>query len=109
MSSDGTLEPQYGVKTCGKRAERPFDMLGPCLLEPGHDDKCEFQAPGLPTGRISISKVEMPQLGDHPWYSDAEVMKYRKISKRLFRGSLVALTFNLLVSVWQILQLFNVI
>lgn len=112
-----TPAPQYGVKTCGKLLEPPFDALGPCLLEPGHEERgqdvCMVKAPGMGQGVLmnvkAVDGPPMPQLEDHPWYSDAEVTKYRRISKRLFYGSLTALCFNLAVSVWQILGLFNVI
>jgi hypothetical protein len=106
MSSAGT-QPEYGVKTCGKRAETPFDMLGPCLLEPGHEDRCEFQAPGLPDGRIRVSKVE--QLPGHPWFSDGEVLKHRRMARKLFWGSMAAFAFNVAVSVWQVLGLLKIL
>jgi hypothetical protein len=113
MSIDGT-QPEYGVKTCGKRAELPFtELLGPCLLEPGHEDRCEFHAPGLPDGRIRVSKVEQIPLDEalqrHPWYSDEEVRRWRRISKRSMRMSFAVLAFNVLALIWTLLQVFDVV
>lgn len=109
MSSDGTLEPQYGVKTCGKTAEEPFAGLGPCRLEPDHGGLCKYAVPGVPGGLMSFREMPMPQLGDHPWYSDEEVLRYRRISKRLFRGSMAAFAVNILVVAWTLLRAFGIL
>lgn len=104
--------PDYGVRTCGKFLKPPFDVLGPCLLEPGHeDDKCMVQAPGIKGGLLNVSEVDgpLPQLKDHPWFSDAEVTKYRRMSRRLFWSSMAACAINIGLLVWQLLQAFDVI
>lgn len=112
MSTPST--PQYGIKSCGKRAEKPFEeSLGPCLLEPGHSGKCKFKAPFL-DGTITVERVEkLPSfdeaLSAHPWYSDAEVMKWRRSARRLFWGSMAAFTLNVGVTVWTLLRLFEIL
>jgi hypothetical protein len=103
--------PQYGIKTCGKLLDPPFDALGPCLLKPGHTDKCMVQAPGIRGGLLNVSQVDggLPQLKDHPWYSDEEVLRYRRISRRLFRGSMAAFALNMVVCAWTLLRAFHVL
>lgn len=109
-----STEPQYGIRSCGKRAEKPFgDSLGPCVLEPDHEGKCKFKAPFM-DGTVSVERVEkIPSfeeaLSAHPWYSDAEVLKYRRMARRFFWMSMAACVFNVAVSVWVWLRFLEIL
>jgi hypothetical protein len=95
--------PAYGVRTCGKRLAEPFDVLGPCLLEPGHKDKCMVQAPGIKGGLLNVSEVE------NPFEIDPVILKYRRYIRRSARIAMVACGISLCASIYSLLHVFHVL
>jgi hypothetical protein len=102
--------PEYGVRSCGRLADVPVEalreLLGPCVQQPGHDGACRFKAPGSLPGTLSVTEVERVE---HPWYDDAEVLKYRKVARRLFWGSMAAFALNIAISGWMVLRALKIL
>lgn len=100
-------QPEYGVTTCGQTLEPPFDVLGPCRLEPGHEGKHMVKAPGMADGVLmNVSEVEPIT---HPWYSDEYILKQRKIARRLTRWAFVSVAVNMTLSAWLLLRAFHLV
>jgi hypothetical protein len=83
------------------------ELLGPCVQEPGHDGVCRFRSPGGLPGTLSVEQVE--HFPEHPWFDDEEVLKNRRMSRKLFWGSMAAFALNVMVSVWMILRAFKIV
>lgn len=101
MTSKETA-PDYGVRTCGKLAEEPFQFLGPCLRDPGHDGRCRFRAPLLENGTIEVTKVE------NPLETDETIVKYRKYIRNSARISMVCCFIVAATAIYSLLNAFGV-
>lgn len=91
---------RYGVVTCGKTAPAPLD-LGPCRLEPGHDNPCRFAALG---GYVTVT--------DGPALPDVQLLleqarQYRDRRRRAFRVLFVCVLVNLASAAYNVFHLFT--
>lgn len=99
-------EPRYGVVTCGKPAPAPFGVLGGCIHEPGHEDKCRFKPPQMPlTGYLEVGEVER----ESPFDTDPIIVKYRGYLKKSARISLACCVVTFAAAIYQILSVLDVV
>lgn len=97
--------PDYGVRTCGKLAEEPFDKLGPCIRTPDHDGRCRFRAPVLEGATVEVERVDRKD----PFDADPLISKYRRQLRTASRISLACTAGLILLFVYQLLHAFEVL
>lgn len=98
-------DPDYGIRTCGKLAEKPFDALGPCLRDPNHDGRCRFRAPVMKDAYVEVSKV--PE-GESPFDADPIIIKYQRMLRASTRIAVGCAIVNAALLVYQLLSTFEV-
>lgn len=88
--------PAYGVVGCGKVAEPPFDKLGPCFREPGHDGRCRFRVPVEAVEYVEVSR------GESPLATDPVVLKYRSYLRKSVRISFACVLVTVFCAGWSL-------